>query len=66
MLQPIDTFYPEIADIWVEGIRNIEIAELTCMNLFSICRMPRRSLFNGLRMSGSIYRRAGFSLLPAC
>ena len=27
-------FYPEIADIWVENIRNIEIAELTCMNLF--------------------------------
>ena len=34
MLQPIETFYPEIADIWVENIRNIEIAELTCMNLF--------------------------------
>ena len=26
--------YPEIADIWVEDIRNIEIAELTTMNLF--------------------------------
>ena len=26
MLQPIETFYPEIADIWVENIRNIEIA----------------------------------------
>lgn len=34
MLQPVDTFYPEIADIWVEGMPNIEIAELTCMNLF--------------------------------
>ena len=34
LLQPIDTFFPEIADIWVENIRNIEIAELTCMNLF--------------------------------
>ncbi len=34
MLQPIDTFYPEIADIWVENMPNIEIAELTCMNLF--------------------------------
>lgn len=34
ILQPIETFYPEIADIWVEDIRNIEIAELTCMNLF--------------------------------
>ena len=34
MLQPIDTFFPEIADIWVEAIENMEIAELTCMNLF--------------------------------
>lgn len=34
MLQPVETFYPEIADIWVEDICNIEIAELTCMNLF--------------------------------
>ena len=33
MLQPIDTFYHEIADIWVEDIRNIEIAGLTAMNL---------------------------------
>ena len=34
MLQPIDTFYPEIADIWIENMPNMEIAELTCMNLF--------------------------------
>lgn len=34
LLQPVDSFLPEIADIWVESIQNIEIAELTCMNLF--------------------------------
>lgn len=34
MLQPIDTFYPEIADIWIENMPTMEIAELTCMNLF--------------------------------
>lgn len=34
LLQPVDSFLPEIADIWVEDIRNIEIAELTSMNLF--------------------------------
>ena len=34
MLQPVDSFLPEIADIWVESIRNIEIADLTSMNLF--------------------------------
>ena len=45
MLQPIETFYPEIADIWVENIRNIEIAELTCMNLFQhLPYAPAKSL----------------------
>lgn len=34
LLQPVDTFSPEIADIWVESIRHNEIAELTSMNLF--------------------------------
>ena len=34
MLQPVDSFYPEIADIWIENMPNMEIAELTCMNLF--------------------------------
>ncbi len=34
LLQPTDSFYPEIADIWVEDIRNVEIAEVTSMNLF--------------------------------
>ena len=34
MLQPVDTFYPEIADIWVESIRNIEIAELDLYESF--------------------------------
>lgn len=34
LLQPVDSFYHEIADIWIEEIRNIEMAELTTMNLF--------------------------------
>lgn len=34
MLQPVDTFLPEIADIWVDAIENIEIAEQACMHLF--------------------------------
>lgn len=34
LLQPTDSFFPDIADIWVESIQNIEIAEITCMTLF--------------------------------
>lgn len=33
LLQPVETFFPEISDIWIEDIRNIEIAEITCMTL---------------------------------
>ena len=36
MLQPIETFYPEIADIWVENIRNIEIADES-LPAFTVC-----------------------------
>ena len=34
LLQPVDAFLPEIADIWVDTMPNNEIAELTSMNLF--------------------------------
>lgn len=34
LLQPVDTFLPEIADIWVDTMHTVEIAELTSMNLF--------------------------------
>ena len=31
LLQPADTFYPEIADIWIEGMDYPELAEYTVM-----------------------------------
>mgnify|MGYP002285915509 FL=1 len=34
LLQPVDTFLPEVADIWVDTMPTVEIAELTSMNLF--------------------------------
>lgn len=34
LLQPVETFAPELADIWVDSIHHVEIAELTSMNLF--------------------------------
>ncbi|NLI37272.1 MAG: DNA alkylation repair protein [Bacteroidales bacterium] len=34
LLMPIENFTPDMAELWVEQINNIEIAELTVMNLF--------------------------------
>ena len=41
MLQPLDTFFPEIADIWVESITTEEMAGIASANLF--CRLPYAS-----------------------
>lgn len=41
MLQPTDSFLPEIADIWAESITTVEIAQHTTQNLF--CRLPYAS-----------------------
>lgn len=38
LLQPTETYTEKDADEWVETIDNIELAEQTCMNLFS--RLP--------------------------
>ena len=34
LLQPVETFLPEIADIWIDTMPTVEIAELTSMNIF--------------------------------
>ena len=34
LLQPVDTFLPEIADIWIDTMPTVEIAELTSITLF--------------------------------
>ena len=47
LLQPIDTFFPEIADIWVEDIRNIEIATHLC--IFRLIRNPLESFRRSIR-----------------
>ncbi len=60
MLQPIDTFYPEIADIWVESIHNIEIAELTCMNLFQYLPYAAAKSFNWIADEQEYVQTCGF------
>ena len=45
LLQPIDTFFPEIMDIWIEAMPTVEIAEMTCMHLFQyLPYAPQKSL----------------------
>ena len=70
-LQPTESFYPEIADIWVEQIHNSELADYVCMALFR--RLPyasqkafqwiasgeRMPMYIGFRLMGHLFSTLG-------
>ena len=63
LLQPVDTFYPEIADIWVEDMHYPEIAELTCMNLFSHLPYASEKVFQWIADEGEYFQFCGYMLM---
>ena len=63
LLQPIDTFYPEIADIWVEDMHYPEMAELTVMNLFQHLPYASEKAFEWMAQEGEYFQVCGFLLM---
>ncbi len=63
MLQPVDTFYPEIADIWVEDMRYPEIAELTCQNLFQYLPYASEKAFEWIADGREYFAACGYLIL---
>lgn len=63
LLQPADTYYPEIADIWIEGMDYPELAEYTVMNLFQ--RLPYASevVFRWMADEREMFQLCGFLLM---
>lgn len=63
LLQPVDTFYPEIADIWIEDMHYPELAEYTVMNLFR--RLPYASevVFRWMADDREYFQLCGFLLM---
>ena len=63
LLQPADTFYSEIADIWIEGMDYPELAEYTVMNLFQ--RLPYASevVFRWMADEREMFQLCGFLLM---
>ena len=63
LLQPADTFYPEIADVWIEGMDYPELAEYTVMNLFQ--RLPYASevVFRWMADEREMFQLCGFLLM---
>lgn len=62
LLQPVETFYPEIADIWAESIRFGELAELACMNLFQHLPYAPRKAFEWMARDEEHVQQCGFLL----
>jgi len=63
LLQPVDTFYPEIADIWVEDIRNMEIAEQTTMNLFQHLPYAPAKAFQWISLEQEFTKVCGYLVI---
>lgn len=63
MLQPINSFYPEIADIWMENMPNLEIAQHTVQHLF--CKLPYASqkAFQWIASEHELYQICGYLTL---
>lgn len=63
MLQPVETFYPEIADIWIEDMHYPEIAELTCLNLFQYLPYASEKAFEWMADEREYFQLCGFMLM---
>ncbi len=63
LLQPIDSFFPEIADIWVLRIDTIEIAEIACMNLFQKLPYAQTKSFQWIASDQEYVQTCGFLTL---
>lgn len=63
ILQPVDSFLPEIADIWVDDIHTLELAQVASLNLFS--RLPYASdkVFQWIASEREITQQCGYLTL---
>lgn len=63
LLQPVDSFCPEIADIWIEDMHYPELAEYTVMNIFQ--RLPYASevVFRWMADDREYFQLCGFLLM---
>ncbi len=63
LLQPVDTFCPEIAEIWIEGMHLPELAEYTVMNLFQYLPYASDVVFRWIADEREYFQVCGFLLM---
>ena len=62
-LQPVESFYPELADIWVEQIHNSELADYVCMALFRRLPYASQKAFQWIASGERMPMYIGFRLM---
>ena len=62
-LQPVESFYPEIADIWLEQIHNTELADYVCMALFRRLPYASQKAFQWIASEDRMAVYTGFRLI---
>lgn len=62
-LQPVETFYPEIADIWLEQMHDTELVDYTCMNLFRHLPYASEKAFQWMAAEPVLTQYCGFRLM---
>jgi 3-methyladenine DNA glycosylase AlkD len=60
LLQPVDEFLPEIAEIWIESIPTMEIAELLSMNLLQHLPYAPAYAMRWIASEGEYYQICGY------
>lgn len=62
LLQPVDSFYQDIAEIWIEDIHYPELAEYTVMNLFQHLPYASQVIFPWMADEREYFQVCGFLL----
>lgn len=63
LVQPVETFYPDIADIWVESMHYPEEAQYTVLSLFQYLPCASDKAFAWIADSRPMFQLCGFLVL---
>lgn len=63
LLQPVDTMFLEIAEIWIDGMTYPELADYTVMNLFQHLPYASEIVFRWMADDRERYLQCGFLLI---
>lgn len=63
LLQPVDTFYEEIAEIWIEDVKYPELAEYTVMNLLQYVPYASDVVFKWIADERPYFQLCGYMLM---